>query len=121
MYQSLLITVSFTVLTETIFFLIASPRHWDFLVVCALINAITNLGLNLTLFFLEYLTGGYGLWYPVVTVGLEILVTAVEYLVYCGFLAQKPALRSSLLLKTILANSITCGIGIVLNITGFWY
>jgi len=120
MVGTLLFCAALTIVVETLFFLLVGPRKRDFLIVCMLINGITNLALNIllcgsVLFFGVGLTG-----YMILTWVLECCVVPVEYLVYCHLLYDKPILHIPLLIKTIFANFLTCGIGILMEHLHRW-
>ena len=103
-----------TVFVESIFFLCVGLRSRDFLVVCVLINAITNLALNLTLWALAVPLGSSPQYSLVAALLLELTAAAVEYLVYRSFLrSQIGSLR--LLLHTAVANVLSFGAGFLLE------
>lgn len=106
-----------TVVAESIFFWCVGPRSRDVLVVCALINAITNLALNLTLWAMA---GPLGISPEIsyaVALFLELTVVAVEYLVY-RVCCREPGDRRHLLVKTAAANGLSFGMGLVMEHLG---
>jgi hypothetical protein len=110
----LLARAGLTVAVEVLYFLAVGPRAWDFLVVCALCNGITNLSLNLCLCLLVQ---GLGLtrWYLLAVILLELLATAGEFLCYRNFLYRDRGRHRGLLGRTIVANLLSVLAGLMLG------
>ena len=95
-----------TVVIETAFFLAAGYRDRYFVTACVSANVVTNLSLNLALWYLY----GHGVNITLWVLQLELLAAAAEYAVYA--LIKGPSAR--LLGLTAAANAISYFIGIAL-------
>ena len=120
MIITLIVCALLTIVIEALFFLLAGPRHRDFLIVCILVNGITNLALNMLLYGCVAFLGIGRDGYSILTAVFECCIVPVEYWVYCQLLYRKPKLHIPLFLKTLLANCLTCGIGILIDRAGGW-
>lgn len=115
MAGALVYCVLSTIVVETVFFYAVGPRHRDFLTVCVLVNAITNLSLNLFLWGIITPLGISRSGYGRLLLLLEVLLSAAEYIVYRYFLADR---SPALLVKTAAANGLSFGVGLVLEHLG---
>ena len=97
MAARLLIPAALTVIIETAFFFLAGYREKWFYALCAAVNLMTNLTLNLILSALLFLRQDI---MNMVLICLELLVVAAEYLCYSAALGK----GKRLLLMTFAAN-----------------
>ena len=104
--MSIFLACALTIVLETAFFLLWKYRSKPFLTLCVCVNAATNLSLNLLL----YLLGVLGIYAPWMVYPLEVLVVAVEYLIYAALLGR----GRKLLLLTFAANLLSYGVGLLL-------
>lgn len=111
----LLSCVLLTIIVEVLFFLAVGPRTRDFLILCVLTNAVTNISLNLILYTLVHLFGFGQKSYWITAAILELGVVLIEYLLYHHFLFQDKSLHRPLLIKTLTANILSCGIGCIVS------
>ena len=88
-----------TVALETAFFAAVGCRRADFLLLCATVNAVTNLTLNLLL-------GRWG-FTPALVLALELGVLAAEYAAYALALGRS----KKLFLLTLAANVLSYTVG----------
>lgn len=115
MAGALVFCVLSTVVVESAFFYMVGPRHGDFLTVCVLVNAITNLSLNLFLWGIITPMGVSQSAYNRLLLLLEGLVSVAEYGIYRYFLSDK---SPALLVKTAAANGLSFGMGLVMEHLG---
>jgi hypothetical protein len=101
-----LLACGLTVAAETLLFLALGYRARAFLLLCAAVNAATNLSLYLALRLLHAHGGNISFWvYP-----LEAAAILAEYGVYALFEGGS----RRLLFLTLLANCLSYGLGILL-------
>lgn len=104
--MSPLLACGLTAAAESLFFLALGYRSRTFLLLCAAVNAATNLSLYLALKLLHAHGGNASFWvYP-----LEAAVVLAEYGVYALFEGGS----RRLLCLTLLANCLSYGAGILL-------
>lgn len=101
--MSLYLACGLTMVIETIYFYLAGYRNRSFLIVCLAVNAATNLTMNLALRYT-----GIQVWIVLLA---EILVVAVEYVVYSLIVKS----GKTLLLHTVTANLLSFTVGAVLQ------
>ena len=100
--MSLYLACGLTMVIETAYFFLTGYRDRNFLIVCLAVNAATNLSMNLIL-------KETGVQIGTVIIA-EVIVVAVEYVVYC--LVSKPS--KALLIHTAIANVLSFSIGGIL-------
>jgi hypothetical protein len=83
-----------------------------------IINLITQVGLNLVLFFLVNQTGGSGFFYYMYYIMAEFVVFAIEAVFYCAKepkFSEKRAEQGHPVSFAFLANALSFGVGLLLN------
>lgn len=104
--ERIFIACLLTILIETAFFLIFGYRSKSFVIVCICVNAATNLSLNLIIWILYWLNVNL----TVAVYPLELLVVAVEYIVYSALEGRS----GKLFLLTLSANLVSYCAGLIL-------
>ena len=99
----IIITAVLTLALETLFFILLGRRNREFILTVILINVITNILLNLLLYF----SGDYA---DIAVYPLEAAAIAAEYFVYAAL--EGHSFR--LFLQTLAANSLSYITGLVL-------
>ena len=91
-----------TVAAETLFLFLCGFRSHEEIKIIICANVITNLSMNIILSFVGRVAA--------LSVILEIIVAAAEYLIYAGLFGHS----KRLFLLTLAANIISCGLGLLI-------
>ena len=111
--MTLLVACVITVAVETAFFALLGYRNRDSLIIVAGTNAVTNLTLNLSIWFLSLQFSRIRHF----LLPFEIAVVVAEYLVYSRAFGRS----KRLFWQTFAANVITFTIGAAMSLFGVWY